>query len=122
MYAKIIVTIAIKIIRMMLCLSVVRNSLPSSDDAMPVAATATAILCSDTILPITPVAAFDEAVRIGLSPISFAVTTCSVPNNAFEDVSLPVRNTPVQPSIALNAGNSGPVAANASPNVDVMPA
>ena len=114
--------IFIKIIRMMLCFSVLRNSRPSSDEAMPVAATATAILCNETILPITPVAAFEEAVSMGFSPTSFAVTTCNVPNNAFDEVSLPVRKTPVQPSMALNAGNSPPVAAKASPNVEVMPA
>ena len=71
---------------------------------MPVAATATAMLWSEIILPITPVAALVEAVSTGFNPSALAVTTCRVPNNALEDVSLPVRNTPVHPSIALKNG------------------
>ena len=62
-------------IKMMLCFRVIRKSRPSSDDAMPVAATATAMLCSEIILPITPVAAFVEAVSTGFKPSALAVTT-----------------------------------------------
>ena len=39
----------------------------------------------------------------------------------FAEVSLPVRNTPSQPSSALKNGNSAPVAENASPSVAVAP-
>ena len=45
-----------------------RNSRLSSAGVMPVAATATAMLCSEIILPITPAAEFTEAVRTGLRP------------------------------------------------------
>ena len=68
------------------------------------------------------IAALVDAVKIGFNPSVFAVTTCRLPNSAFDEVSLPVRKTPVQPSIALNAGNSDPVAANANPSVEVIPA
>ena len=80
------------------------------------------MLCSEIILPMTPVAAFVDAVRMGFSPSALAVTTCSVPKSAFDDVSLPVRNTPVQPSMALKNGKRAPVAAKARPRVEVMPA
>ena len=73
---------------------------------MPVAATATARLVRLIILPITPPAEFDAAIIAGLSPRLFAVTTCRLPNSAFEEVSLPVRNTPSQPSSELKNGNS----------------
>ncbi len=106
----------------MLCFSVMRKRRPSSDDAIPVAATATAMLCNEIILPMTPVAALVEAVRIGFKSSALAVTTCNVPNSAFDEVSLPVRNTPVHPSMALKNGNNVPVAANARPSVEVMPA
>ena len=73
---------------------------------MPVAATATAMLWTEIILPITPAAEFTDAVSTGLRPSAFAVTTCRLPNSAFADVSLPVRNTPSQPRTALKNGNA----------------
>ena len=42
---------------------------------MPVAATATAMLWMEIILPITPAAELTEAVRIGFRRSAFAVTT-----------------------------------------------
>ena len=54
----------------------------------------------------TPVAAFVDAVRIGFNPRALAVTTCRVPNSALDEVSLPVKKTPVQPSIALKKGKA----------------
>ena len=104
-----------------LCLIVKRNSRLSSAVVMPVAATATAMLCTEIILPMTPAAEFTDAVSIGLRPSALAVTTCRLPNSALADVSLPVRNTPSQPTTALKNGNAAPVAASASPSVDVMP-
>ena len=86
---------------------------------MPVAATATARLVRLIILPMTPPAEFDAAIIAGFRCRLFAVTTCRLPNSAFADVSLPVRNTPSQPSSALKNGNSAPVAANARPSVTV---
>ena len=73
---------------------------------MPVAATATAMLCSEIILPITPAAELTDAVSIGLRSSALAVTTCRLPKSAFADVSLPVRNTPSQPRTALKNGNA----------------
>ena len=75
---------------------------------MPVAATATAMLCTEIILPMTPAAEFTDAVSTGLRPSAFAVTTCRLPNSALADVSLPVRNTPSQPTTALKNGNAPP--------------
>src|SRR5262245_60258769 len=57
-----------------LCLMVKRNSRASSADVMPVAATATAMLWTEIILPITPAAEFTDVVRIGLRPSVLAVT------------------------------------------------
>ncbi len=116
------VTMAMSNANATLCLSVTRKSRPSSEEAIPVAATATAMLWSEIILPMTPVAAFVDAVRIGFNPRVLAVTTCKVPNKALDGVSLPVKKTPVHPIIALKNGNSVPVAAKARPNVDVIPA
>ena len=104
-----------------LCLMVNRNSLPSSAVVIPVAATATAMLWGETIFPITPAAEFTEAISTGLRCSAVAVTTWRLPKSALADVSLPVRKTPSQPSTALKNGNAGPVAASASPSVDVMP-
>ena len=88
---------------------------------MEVAAVATAMLVKLIIFPITPAAEFDEAIRTGLMPNPVAVTVCSGPKSAFAEVSLPVRNTPSQPSIALKNGNITPVAAKARPSVPVAP-
>ena len=79
------------------------------------------MLASEIILPMTPAAELTDAVSTGLSPIWLAVITCRLPNSAFADVSLPVRNTPSQPRIALKNGNVAPVAASARPSVEVMP-
>src|SRR5690606_42162417 len=51
----------------------------------------------------------------------FDVTTWRFPKSALAEVSLPLRNTPSQPSIALKYGKRAPVAANASPSVTVAP-
>ena len=78
-----------------------RNSLASSAVVSPVAATATAMLWSEIIFPITPAAEFTEAVRMGFNPSALAVITWRLPKSAFDEVSLPVRNTPSHPRIAL---------------------
>src|SRR5438552_15015642 len=65
-YANSIDKIPITAIRNTLCLMVNRNSLPSSAVVMPVAATPTALLRGETILPITPAAEFTEAISTGL--------------------------------------------------------
>ena len=65
------------------------------------AAAATAMLCRLIIFPMTPPAELVDAIRTGLNPRRCAVTVCKPPKSAFEDVSLPVRKTPSQPSMAL---------------------
>ena len=72
--------------------------------------------------------AYDAAARVGrghqstgFKPIRVAVTTWSDPNNAFAEVSLPVRNTPSQPSSGLKNGKVDPVPAITSPSVVVAP-
>src|SRR4051812_33196231 len=120
-YAYSMEIVATTTISRMLCLIVNRNSLLSSSRDIPVAATATAMLWTEIILPITPAAEFTDAVRTGFKWSAFAVTTWRLPNSAFADVSLPVRNTPSQPTTALKNGNAPPVAASDKPSVDVIP-
>ena len=88
---------------------------------MPVAASTMAMLCSEIIFPSPPAAALEAAVSIGLRCSVPAVMTCRLPKSAFEEVSLPVTNTPSQPRNALKKGNSQPVAAQARPSVAIMP-
>jgi hypothetical protein len=49
------------------------------------------------------------------------VVACSGPNSVFEEVSLPVRNTPSIPMNAEKNGNRTPVAARASASELVIP-
>ena len=88
----------------MLCFRVKRNSLGSSDEGIPVAAAATAMLWRLIILPMTPPLELAAAIRSGFSPRCVAVTTCRLPNRALAEVSLPVRNTPSHPSRELKNG------------------
>jgi len=69
-----------------------------------VAVLATQMLCASIILPITPPELFAAAISTGLRPSLFAVIVCRLPNNTFEDVSLPVTATPSQPSMAAKNG------------------
>ena len=75
----------------------------------------------EIILPKTPPLLFAETVTIGSMPIFSAVTACSLPKRAFEEVSDPVMNTPNHPSIAAKNGKSCPDAANAYPSVIAIP-
>src|SRR6267143_4062925 len=78
--------------------------------------------CGLIILPITPPDELVPAVRIGLTlPSCWAVWAWRAPNNVFDDVSLPVRNTPSQPRKAATNGKMNPVLANARASDDVMP-
>ena len=78
---------------------------------MPVAAEATATLVRLIILPITPPAELVAAMRAGFRPRRPAVTTCRLPKSALEEVSDPVRKTPIQPRRALKKGKAAPLAA-----------
>ena len=88
---------------------------------MPVAATATAMLCTEIILPITPAAEFTDAVRIGIETERVGGDHLQIAEQRVCRVSLPVRNTPSHPRTALKNGNGTPVPASARPSVDVMP-
>ena len=72
-------------------------------------------------MPITPAELFVAPIKIGSKPETFAVVACSGPNNVFDEVSLPVRNTPSMPSHAEKNGNNHPVCASASAIDEVMP-
>src|SRR5665213_729712 len=105
----------------MLCLKVNRKSCDCSEAEMPVAAAATAIVCTLIIFPVTPPAELDAAINAVPNPSRPAVMTCRLPNSAFDEVSEPVRNTPSQPNSELKKGNSTPVAAKAKPKVPAAP-
>src|SRR5262249_60978877 len=105
----------------MLWRRVKRNSFASSPDAIPVATAPTATFARLIILPITPPLELDAAIRVGFKFRLVAVTTCKLPNSAFADVSLPVRNTPSQPSRELKNGKRAPGAEKARPRVASPP-
>src|SRR6266513_2566605 len=77
--------------------------------------------CASTILPITPPALLVAHIRIGLRFSCCAVIRCKLPNNAFEEVSLPVSATPSHPKKVPKNGNSHPVRVNANPSTASMP-
>ena len=79
------------------------------------------LVCIDRLLRAGGDAELTDAVSTGLRFRALAVTTCRFPNRALAEVSLPVRNTPSQPTNALKKGNTPPVAARDSPSVDVIP-
>ena len=82
------------------------DSLPTG----PPAAAATAIDCGEIILPITLPERLAPTVTTGLTPIETAVADCNLQNNALEEVSEPVMNTPSQPRIGAKKGKRTPVA------------
>ena len=93
-------------------------SLPTS----PVAAHATAIDWGEISLPITPPKRFADVVKIGFMPRCPAVTCCSFPNKAAEDVTDPVKNTPSHPITGEKTGKTMPVdTAKAKPSVNDIP-
>src|SRR5713101_2326782 len=77
--------------------------------------------CASTILPITPPAELAAHIRTGSRPSCSAVMRCKLPNNAFEEVSLPVSATPSQPRNVPKNGYSHPVRVNASPSTASIP-
>ena len=89
------------------------DSLPTN----PTAAQAIAILCGEIILPTTPPTEF--AAKNSTSGISscLAVSCCNVPKRRFELVSLPVRNTPSQPTMGEKNAKASPVCARAKARV-----
>ena len=87
----------------------------------PTPAAPTERFCGLIILPMTPAELFVAPIRIGSSPVTLAVVACSGPNRVFDDVSLPVRKTPIMPSHAEKNGNHQPVFASANAIDDVIP-
>ena len=75
----------------------------------------------EIILPVTPPVVLAVTISTSGRPSCAAVVACRAANKALAEVSLPVRNTPSQPSKALKNGNSAPVAAKAMPIVTMEP-
>src|ERR1700723_4498111 len=77
--------------------------------------TPVAMFCGEIILPRTPP---EELVAANSSGFKFncrAATTCKFPNSALPEVSLPDRNTAIQPRKGENSTNQWPVEATARP-------
>src|ERR1039458_2450070 len=104
-----------------LCQNVNRKSWDSSDGFMPVAAAATAMLCTLIILPITPPAELAAAVRTGFRPTCLAAVVCRLPKIKLLEASDPLRNTPIHPSSELKKEKNAPVVAKAGPRVEFAP-
>src|SRR5215471_1532968 len=102
------------------CQTTKRKIMPSLPTWL-VAAVATQIDCASTILPITPPALLAEVIRMGSSPNCWAVIFCRLPNNAFDEVSLPVRATPSHPRKVPKNGKNHPVWVKASPKTASVP-
>ena len=105
----------------MLCFSVKRK-ISLSCPIQPVAAVATEMLCGEIILPATPPVELAATVRCGSIPSCSAAVFCKLPNRALDEVSEPVRHTPIQPRIGAKNGKKCPVLVNARPRVALMPA
>ena len=87
----------------------------------PTPAAPTDRFCGLIIFPITPPELLVALISTGFSPDSLAVVACNGPKSVFDDVSLPVRKTPIMPSHAEKNGNSTPVFARASAIDEVIP-
>src|SRR2546427_11197525 len=77
--------------------------------------------CASTILPITPPAEFAAHMSTGSRLSCCAVIRCTLPNRAFDDVSLPVSATPSQPRYAPNKGDSQPCRVHPNPSTASSP-
>jgi hypothetical protein len=86
----------------------------------PVATPATTMLCASIILPITPPALLAAAASTGATPTCRAVICCKPPNSTLEEVSLPVRATPSQPSSGEKNGKQNAGAGKSQPHGGVQ--
>jgi hypothetical protein len=77
-----------------LCFKVKRNKSPSLPTS-PADAVATAMGWGEIIFPVTPPVELAATVSVGSMSIWLAVIFCKLPKRALEEVSLPVRKTPV---------------------------
>src|SRR5579859_863829 len=103
-------------VKTMLCRKVRARTAPSRPVRL-VTETPVAMFCGEIILPRTPP---DELVAANSKGFKFscrAATTCKFPNSALPDVSLPDRNTAIQPRKGENRRNALPLEATARPNV-----
>src|SRR5699024_4276085 len=103
-----------------LCLTVKRNrsdSLPTN----PTAAQAMAMDCGEIIFPVTPPVVLAATNNTSDTPICCAVVACNAANNALEEVSEPVKNTPNQPRNGEKNVKACPVCANANASVADKP-
>ena len=107
-------------VRIRLCKITFDRISPSRPTA-PTPAAPTDRFCGLIIFPITPAELLVAAISTGSSPDSFAVVACSGPKSVFDEVSLPVRNTPIMPSHAAKNGKRTPVFASASAIDEVIP-
>src|ERR1700733_7324719 len=99
-----------------LCTKVRANTAPSRPFRL-VTDTPVAMFCGEIILPRTPP---DELVAANSKGLRFncrAATTCKFPKSALPDVSLPDRNTAIQPRKGENRMNALPLEATARPSV-----
>src|SRR5579859_2410778 len=102
------------------CHTTKRKIMPSLPTWL-VAAVATQIDCASTILPMTPPALLAAVISTGSRPSCWAVIFCKLPNNALDEVSLPVRATPSHPRKVPKNGKNHPVCVNASPKTASVP-
>ncbi|MNC55491.1 hypothetical protein D3C81_1865300 [compost metagenome] len=72
-------------------------------------------------MPVTPPVVLAATNSTSETPICWAVVACRAANNALDEVSEPVRNTPNQPRNGEKKVNALPVCANASANVADRP-
>ena len=79
------------------------------------------MLCGEIIFAATPPAELDATGSTGLIPRLLAATDCSFAKRAFEDVSLPVMNTPIHPMKLARNGYILPVYVRAKPSVLLRP-
>ncbi len=100
----------------MLCTKVRANTTPSWP-LSSVTDTPVAMFCGEIILPITPPEELVAANSTGLRLSWRAATTCRLPNSALPEVSLPERNTAIQPRNGESSTNSPPTEATAMPSV-----
>src|SRR5664280_895995 len=103
-----------------LCLRVKRKR-SDSRPTRPTAPVATAMDCGEIILPVTPPVELAATIRVLLTWIWWAVLACRLQKSAFDEVSDPVRKTPIHPRNGAKNGNATPVVASNNARVAERP-
>lgn len=96
------------------CKMVLRSTRPSWP-CNPTVETPVVKFWGEIILDVTAPVELVDAIKIADKPISLAATTCKLPNNELEEVSLPDKKQAIQPSQADKKGNALPTEANVKP-------